>query len=59
MFENSADTPSYSAICARCLDEALVAESERQIDAEYGAVLRGDAAPEEVNVARRQMRRIK
>lgn len=50
---------SRAAVCMQCVEAALRAESERELEEEFAAVQRGDAAPEEVETARRQMRRVK
>lgn len=48
-----------AAVCFACFEHAIEAEAVQDLEDEYGALVRGDAAPEEVNVARRQMRRVK
>ena len=48
-----------SVVCGPCLESAIAAGSKRDVEEEYEALLRGDAAPEEVETARRQIRRVK
>lgn len=50
---------SRAAVCMHCLEEAIDREAEADLSEEFEAVQRGDAAPEEVETARRQMRRVK